>query len=214
MRGAILFNGNADTEASLLEAAAPWLLASRHEDRDVAAARRVLLVTAGWAEHEHDEAHVKAKLNALGLPSRFEAGFDRAIVNLSLRGELDDLLRAAPALDDAWRRLRRVVATARGFYLEHNAHLIALARRTVASARAADERVSFARLADDGGRDAGADLLRYALGRELGQALATLEANDDHLVALLRDVESRAFDDAGIAYDGGWRTARARLEER
>jgi hypothetical protein len=173
----------------------------------------VLLVTAGWAEHEHDELHVKQKLNELGVPSRFENGFDRGIQNLSLRGELGDLLRAAPELSTVWAELRRVVTTARTFYLEHNAHLIALARRAVENARAVDPSVSLARLAD-GRSDGAADLMRFALGRELGQALATLEANDDHLVTLLRDVEQRTFDDAGIAYDPAWRITRARLEER
>ena len=52
MRGAILFNGNAETVDDLVRAAAPLLRSSRHEDPEVASSRRVLLVTAAWAERE------------------------------------------------------------------------------------------------------------------------------------------------------------------
>jgi len=136
MRGAILFNGNAESEEHLIDAAAPLLLSSRHVDPEVAASRRALLVTAGWAEGEHDEGHVKRALNAIGLPSRVEGGFDRALENLSLHAELTELLRDAPPLADAWAELRRAERTARRFYLEHNAHVLALFRRTLAEAKA------------------------------------------------------------------------------
>jgi len=215
MRGAILFNGNAETEAHLVRAAAPLLLGSRHVDPAVSAARTVLLVTAGWAEGEHDEAHVKAALNEIGLPSRFEGGCDRALVNLSLLQELRDLFKAAPHLAEAWDELRRVEGTARSFYLSHNAHLIALFRRTLRRARELDPGVSLARLvAEDGHSTEGRALLRYALGREIQQALRTLEANDDHLVDLLREIEQRAFDAAGVTYHPAFRSARERLEAR
>ncbi len=217
MAGAILFNGNAETEDHLIRAAVPWLLGSRHADPDVAASRRVLLVTAGWAGGEHDEGHVKQSLNAVGLPSRFEGGFDRAHQNLSLLREIDELFRAAPALAEAWGELRRAAETARSFYLEHNAHLIALFRRTLQAAKAIDPGATLAQLAAEDGRSlelAAHPLSRYALGRELRQAFRTLEANDDHLVDLLREIEQRAFDMAGVTYHPAWRAARERLEQR
>jgi peptidase E len=215
MRGAILFNGNAETEADLVRAAGPLLLSSRHEDPEIAASRRVLLVTAGWADREHDEGHVKRALNEIGLPSRFEGGYDRALVNLSLLSELDALARVAPRLLETWRELRRVKETARSFYLEHNAHLIQLFRRTLSEGKVDDASLTVPRLASDPGHyGAGRQLLRYALSRGLRQALHTLEANDDHLVDLLREIEQRAFDAAGLAYDPAWRAARERLEQR
>jgi peptidase E len=211
MRGAILFNGNAETVDALIHAAAPLLLGSRHEDPEVARARRVLLVTAAWGDGEHDEAHVKHSLNAIGLHSKFEAGFDRAHVNLSLLHEIRGLARSAPRLLQAWHEERRVAEMARAFYLEHNAHLINLFRRTLAAGKREDPSLTVARLADQAhhGR-----LLRYALSRELQQALDTLEANDDHLVDLLDEVEQRVFDAAGLAYDPAWRAAQQRLEQR
>lgn len=215
MRGAILFNGNAETVDDLIQAAAPLLLSSRHEDPDVARSRRVLLVTAAWGDHEHDEAHVKRALNAIGLTSQFEAGFDRAHVNLSLLHEVRGLARTAPRLLAAWHEERRIAEMARVFYLEHNAHLIQLFRRTLAAGKREDPALTVPRLAADrvhhgGGRR----LLRYTLSRQLRQALDTLEANDDHLVDLLDEIEQRAFDAAGLAYDPAWRAAQERLEQR
>ena len=214
MRGAILFNGNAETVDDLVRAAAPLLRSSRHEDPEVASSRRVLLVTAAWAEREHDEAHVKRSLNAIGLPSRFEHGFDRSLVNLSLIHELGVLARRAPRLIAAWHEQRRVAEMARSFYLEHNAHLIQLFRKTLAVGKRADPKLTVARLAEDQGHygvgETGERLLRYTLSRELRQALDTLEANDDHLVDLLTEIEGRAFDAAGLAYDDAWRAGQAR----
>ena len=75
--------------------------------------------------------------------------------------------------------------------------------------RREDPTLTVARLAAYQGHHGGGDrLLRYALASELRQALATLEANDDHLVELLDEIEQRAFDAAGLAYDPAWR-ARA-----
>ena len=220
MRGAILFNGNAETVDDLVVAAAPLLRSSRHEDPEVASSKRVLLVTAAWAEREHDEGHVKRSLNAIGLHSHFEHGFDRSLVNLSLVHELGLLSRASPRLIAAWHEQRRVADMARGFYLDHNAHLIQLFRRTLALGKLADPTLTVARLAADPGYygmnagDTGERLLRYTLSRELRQALATLEANDDHLVDLLSEIEQRGFDAEGLAYDEAWRAGQARLEQR
>jgi peptidase E len=215
MRGALLFNGNAETVDDLVRAAAPLLLSSRHEDPEVARSKRVLLVTAAWAEREHDEGAVKRALNAIGLPSRFEHGFDRALVNLSLHHELHGLARTSPQLLEAWLEGRRVAEMARSFYLEHNAHLIQLFRRTLAEGKREDRALTVARLASDQGHYGGGErLLRWTLSRELRQALDTLEANDDHLVGLLQEIEQRAFDASGLAYDPAWRAAQARLEQR
>jgi peptidase E len=198
-----------------VRAAAPLLLSSRHRDPAVAASRRVVLVTAGWADAEYDEAHVKRAINEIGLPSRHEDGHDVTLVNLSLLHDLTDLARAAPHLAEAWIELRRVVDTARSFYLEHNAHTIQLFRRTLGEAKKDDPALTVPRLVTGAGHHgAGPRLLRHALSRELRHALETLEANDQHLVDLLREIEQRAFDAAGLAYDPAWRAARERLEQR
>lgn len=215
MRGAILLNGNAESEDWLVRAAAPWLTGSRHCDPEVAASRRTLLVTAGWAEHEHDEGHVKASLNQIGLASRWEQGQDRAHQNLSLLAELQAVQAHSPALAQAWDELRAADQLARGFYLDHNAHTLALFRRTLAQARERDPRVTLASLLADRAPVPGPGALaRHALASELRRAFGTLESNDDYLFELLGEIERRALDEAGLAYDEAWRAARERLEAK
>ncbi|MRG94987.1 Type 1 glutamine amidotransferase-like domain-containing protein [Polyangium spumosum] len=215
MRGAILFNGNAESDEWLVRAAAPFLATSRHKDPAVAAARRTLLVTAGWAEHEYDEGHVKRALNAAGFPSAFEHGFDRAHENLSLLNELDGVLAEAPELAEAFRELRRAEATARRFYLEHNAHTIDLFRRTLREAKAEAPDTDLQSLLADMTHPTGPRALaRHALARELRRAFHTLESNDDHLFELFGDIERRAFDAAGALYHPAFRAAKERLEAR
>jgi peptidase E len=215
MHGAILFNGNAESEEWLVRTAAPFLLASRHRDPEVAASRRTLLVTAGWAEQEHDETHVKRALNASGIPSQFDGGFDRTHENLSLLTELDGVLGGAPELAEAFRELRRAEATARRFYLEHNAHTIDLFRRTLREAKAQAPDLDLSSLLADLAHPTGpGSLVRHALARELRRAFRTLESNDDHLFELLGEIERRAFDNAGVGYHPGFRATKDRLERR
>ncbi|EYF00663.1 Type 1 glutamine amidotransferase-like domain-containing protein [Chondromyces apiculatus] len=215
MRGTLLLNGNAESEEHLIQAAAPLLLGSRHADPALAASRTVLLVTAGWAEHEHDEGHIKRALNRIGLSSAWDAGYDRALVNLSLLAELNDLCRRAPELSDAWGELRDAEQTARRFYLEHNAHLLTLFRRALHDAKQLDPDLTVPRLLSRESPTGGPrPLARHALAQQLRQALSTLEANDDHLFQLLAEIERRAFDAAGAVYHPGWRATRERLEQR
>ncbi|MBI4956436.1 MAG: hypothetical protein HY908_30745, partial [Myxococcales bacterium] len=185
MSGTLLLNGNAEHDTELVHASVPWLGAALA--RPGAPPRPVLLVTAAWGEREHDEAHLKHALHEVGVASRLEEGFDRAIVNLSLRHELDAVLAAAPALGPAWRELERAVEAARAFYLAHNAHLSALVRRVLATARELDPGGSLAALLEPerGTRDArpGA-LVRPALRGELGHAIAPLAENDERMMAL------------------------------
>jgi peptidase E len=215
MRGAILFNGNAESEEWLVRAAAPFVLGSRHQDPEVRASRRTLLVTAAWAEREHDEGHVKRALNEIGIPSVFDNSYDRTHENLSLLSELDALLREEPDLSAAWRELRKAEALARRFYLEHNGHTIDLFRRTLREAKALDPDLDLTRLLVDLAHPTGkSPLVRHTLARELRRAFHTLESNDDHLFALLGDIERRAFDAAGVTYHPAFRAARERLERR
>ncbi len=216
MRGALLLNGNARTPADLLSVAAPLLLSSRHSDPAVASARKVVLVTAGW-ENEHDESAVKQTLNALGLPSRIEGGFDRAIENLSLGQELLRVLADNPEFAHAFTELELTRERARSFYLAHNAHLVAVLRRAVDDAKELDSSESLARLVDRELLPRAADavsLHRFMLARELRHALETLEGNDDRMAELSAQLDQVGLSGAGVTYTRGWHAARARLEER
>lgn len=219
MRGRILLNGNAETSGDLVRGARELLLASRHVDPAVAASRRVVLVTTAWQD-EHDEAHVKRELNEVGLPSRFEGGFDRAIENLSLGVEMRAVLEANPATRDALAEIRATRDRARSLYLAHNAHLVAMVRRVVEDARALVEpgdRPVLATLADAEHAPSGGDarsLYRFTLARELRHVLETLAGNDDRMVELSAQFDEGALDAIGVPFAAGFREARERLAAR
>lgn len=216
MKGALLLNGNARSPEELLRGTAPYLLGSRHEDEHVAAARNVLLVTAGW-DREHDEAHVKRALNALGIASRYEDGFDRAIVNLSVRQEMAGVLGKSAALSSAMGELIGARDKVRRLYLAHNAHLVSMLRFALAEAKQLDERATLASLADTGESLRGAEpqsIYRFALGREIRQTLETLEDNDTRMVELSSELYDGATRASGAVYVPGYAEARARLERR
>jgi hypothetical protein len=211
--GLLLLNGNAERDVDLVTASAPFLRRVLGPSGE----RPVLLVTAAWAEREHDEAHVKQALNEVGARSRFEGGVDRGIQNLSLHHELCGVLDAAPEIARAAGDAAQAVEAARSFYLSHNAHLIALMRRALSDARKIEPSISLAGLVRTERGTAfveGRSLLRLALHRELRHALATLEESDERMVSLLADLEDRSFDAAGTRYHPAWQAARARLEAR
>lgn len=220
MRGRILLNGNAETSDDLVHGARDLLLESRHVDPEVAASRRVLLVTTAWAE-EHDEAHVKRAINALGIASTFEDGFDRTIENLSLGAEVQRVLDASGSLRASLADLRATRDRARSLYLAHNAHLVAMVRRVVGEARdvlsTSGDRASVALLADGEHAPAGGDarsLYRFTLARELRHVLETLSGNDDRMVELSAHIDDDGMDAIGVPYAPGWADARARLAAR
>ncbi len=178
-----------------------------------------MLVTTAWHD-EHDEAHVKGELNALGLPSRFEGGFDRAIENLSLGAEMRAVLDASPAIRDALAEIRATRDRARSLYLAHNGHLVTMVRRVVEEARAlvdAGGRPVLSVLADAEHAPAGGDarsLYRFTLARELRHVLETLAGNDDRMVELSAQIDEGALDAIGVPYAAGWKEARERLAAR
>ncbi|MFO0614527.1 MAG: Type 1 glutamine amidotransferase-like domain-containing protein [Polyangiaceae bacterium] len=219
MRGRILLNGNAETSGDLVRGARALLLGSRHVDPEVAAARRVLLITTAWRD-EHDEAHVKRDINALGLASSFDGGFDRTIVNLSLGAEMRAVLEASPSVRDALTEIRATRDRARQLYLAHNGHLVTMVRRVVAEARPlldAADRPTLSTLADAEHAPSGGDarsLYRFTLARELRHLLETLAGNDDRMVELSAHIDEEALDAIGVPYAAGWKDARDRLAGR
>jgi hypothetical protein len=204
----ILLNGNAATAADLIYASAPIVREAR---------QKVLLVTAAWVEGEHDESHVKQALNEIGVRSSFEGGFDRAIENLSLYHELQNVLRSDANIAARWGELREVVSAARYFYREHNTHLVALLRKVLASAQQLEPGLHLAQLIRPSLRgtvQSGRHLLKETLSKELSQLLLHLQNNDDRFVSFLEEAEARILDESGILYHPSWREARARLESK
>ena len=217
MRGRVLFNGNMGDPGLLARRVAPFV----HEAAPVGRAPRVLLVTAAWGRGEYHEGPIKAALNAVGVPSDPQGGYDRNIVNLCAWHAWQGLLARRPDVAAVARELAAVEEATRRFYLEKTGFHAAQIR---GAARLARQHLPGFRLGSVplGGGAAvrpavtltGPELLRRAISAELSAALGALVDNDARMLAALTDAEEQLHARTGLRLDAGWRAERARLEER
>lgn len=222
MRGHILCNGSVPDERDFVRAAAPWLASSRHQDAAVRDARKVVLITAGWEAREFDEDHVKAALREVGVPSRFEDGYDVNQQNLSAWHAGEEFARDEPALAEQWRQREALIDATRQLYLEKNAFYIAQLRQSLDHLKARSPELKLGDLMADVTREfshppAGFDgdrLLTYFISKDVHDAVARLVENDDRMVELLHDLDEHFASGTGLHYNPTWRRLRARLEER
>jgi hypothetical protein len=209
-----LCNGNVRTETDLIRMAAPWLLSSSHQDPAVAASQKVLLITTAWAEHEYEEAHLKAALAAVGLP----AGWD-TLQNLGAWHAYREFSREARELAEPWEAREHLMDTTRSLYLEKNAFFTARLRQTLgktgAERRLADIMADpTPRVSHLPARFDGAQLLSQFLEADIKDTVSQLIDNDDRMVELLRDLEDHFAAATGLFYHPGWQRLRRQMEER
>jgi hypothetical protein len=217
MRGRLLVNGNMGSMEGFLRAVAPFVLGSAPHGRSP----QVLLVTAAWGQGEFGEGPIRAALNDIGVPARWEGGFDRQVQNLCAWHVWRRWLQDHPHVAAVDAELRAVEAATRGFYLEKTSFHAERIRRAVAFAR---QRVHGFRLGHlplvprDGIRPevtlSGRELLRHAISRELIHDLHDLQANDARMMQALRDAEDSLAARTGLHCDPAWLEERRKLSER
>lgn len=222
MSGRILFNGNIVLESDFVRMAREWLLSSTHQDPGVRASRKVLLITGGWLENEFDEEPIKGALRDIGIPSRFESGFDTNLQNLSVYHGYRSFLEQEPRLASQWQARIELMETTRKLYLEKNTFYVGQLRRSLAELRKRQPRVSLSRVMQDVHRAFshppadfdGNRLMGYFLGGDIRDTLARLIDNDDRMVELLRELDEHFVVGTGLHYHPAWRGLRAVMEER
>lgn len=222
MRGAILINGNIEVESDFVRLARQELLSSRHEDPAVRESRKVLLITAAWRAHEYEEGEVKSTLREVGIPSRYEGGYDANLQNLGLYHAYVDFFAAEPELAAAWAARQDLIEDARRYYLERNTFFVATLRRTIAHLRGRCPDRGLARVmagvterySHPPGQFDGDRLLGYFLGRDVRDTIRRLVENDDRMVELIADLDQQFVDGTGLHHHPQWRRSREVLEER
>ncbi len=222
MRGRILFNGNIVLESDFVRMAREWLLSSTHEDPAVRESRKVLLITAGWLENEFEEEPIKAALRDIGIPSRFQGGFDTNLQNLTAYHSYRDFLEREPQLAAFWAKRIELMETTRKLYLEKNSFYVGQLRRSLAELRKRSPRVTLARVMQDVTRAFshppadfdGNRLMGYFLGGDIRDTLTRLIDNDDRMVELLRELDEHFVVGTGLHHNPTWRGIRDVLEQR
>lgn len=222
MRGSILANGNIRDETDFVRMARDRLLASQHEDPAVRESRKVLIVTAGWAENEYREDHLKEVIASVGVPSRYVDGYDVNVQNLAAWHACREFFAQEPLLAEQWRARNRLIEAARSLYLEKNSFYVALLRRSLQGVRELFPDLPLARVMSDVTRAYphppadydGERLLGYFVGKDIRETVLRLIENDDALVELLRDLDEHFAAGTGLHHNATWRMLRATLEER
>lgn len=222
MRGRLFFNGNVRAENDLVMAARPLLLDSRHRDPEIAESRKVLLITAAWGEDEHREGHIKKALSQIGIPNRFQNGFDRNQENLSAYHLYQEFCRFEPKLASQWEERDELIRESREIYLQKNTFFISQLRRAMDElhrrtpgrnlARAMAEptrRFTHAPAHFDGDR-----LLGFFLEQDLRDTLQRLIDNDERMVNLLHELDEQFVDGTGLHLNDTWLRLRQELSER
>lgn len=217
MRGRILFNGNMGNVGALCERARPWIFEAAPEGR----APRVLLVTAAWGAGEYGEGAIKAALNAVGVPSAHEGGYDRNISNLCAWHVWQSFLARRPDVAALVAEIEAAEEAIRTFYLDMTSFHAQRIRAAVRSARQAVPGFSLGRVPVSPRQalrpsavHSGRELFEGAIAAELAESLAALVANDDRMLAALAAADDQLHARSGLRLDPQWRAERDALEAR
>lgn len=214
MHGRFIINGNIGSPTAFAERTAPLLRASGR-----GRSPRVVMITAAWGPGELGESALRSALNAVGLESQWEGGFDQRIRNLCVWHTWQDLLAQRPGIAAEAAALTEVEEATRRFYVDKTSFLAKRLRNTAAACRRLspgfrigslplDERDP---LRDESSLSA-RDLYVQALTREIVADLDDLRRNDHRMLEALAEAESALAERTGLRFDPLWMARRAEME--
>ncbi len=217
MRGRIVFNGNMANVATLMARVRPFLSSVGQPS----GAPRVELCMAAWSRGEHHDAPIREALQAVGVPSRWEGGFDQNIRNLSVWHYWQQFLADHPHVAAVQRESDEIAEAVRSFYLESTAFHAEQVRRGIAFAR---RQLPGFRLGDvpsirldpvrPDGTTSGRELLREGVTGELQASIEHLRENDARMLRLLDDAHGMVAARTGLRHNPDWQRIRLALEQR
>lgn len=216
MTGQILFNGNIASPDAFVDRIAPFVKRSNPKQSP-----NVLLVTAAWRDGEYGETAFRDALNAHGIRSQWQDGFDRAIPNLCAWHAWQEVLAARPQVAAVAKELEDVAEAVRHFYVAKTSFHAKRVREAVAFAREklGDFHLGALPLAERDGLQpeptlAGKALLARALTRELTHDLADLVRNDARMLDALTELADALPARTGLRFDPLWQHWHATLTAR
>ncbi|MBI2944607.1 MAG: Type 1 glutamine amidotransferase-like domain-containing protein [Candidatus Wallbacteria bacterium] len=197
MKGWILLNGNIVLDVDFVYRHAGRILESHHVDRDVRDSRKVLLITAGWRRGEFDEAHLKRAFSEIGVPSRFERGFDQNLQNLAVYHEFDRFKEAEPEIYRQYHEKQQVIQETKEFYRLKNNEFLRILRRQLEYVRRMYPGVTLAQLLayDVEHHQAGlrelteTELLFHYCCQEAQDTMKSIVTNDARMIAICTEIE-------------------------
>jgi peptidase E len=220
MSGRIIVNGNARAEADLIFGTREAILNPRHQDPEVCREKTTVLVTAAWEGNEHRETHIKKALYEIGLEPRYEDGFDRRVVNLSVYHAWLEFKKREPKLAALQAERDELIGRTRSVYLQKNAFYTAQMRRAFEHLKQFEPGKLLSEVLSKSpatrhripGRFRGRELLMDFLSEDLGDTVNRLVENDNRLTRLITDLDQQFREGVGLSYNESWRELRGNLE--
>ena len=222
MQGSIVFNGNVRSEADLIVRFRDRILASRHEDPQVRASRKVLMVTAAWKKDEYNEGHIRSSFNAIGIPSRWEGAHDVNVQNLAVYHEFNNFRYAVPDIHAQYHAKQNVIKEVKQLYHRKNAHLVALLREQNQLLKKAFPESTLGEALAHPGADrrrrlpslTPRDLQYHFCCEDIQATMASLVANDQRMVEVCNELDLHFIATSGVLHNPVYKEIRARLEAR
>jgi len=223
VQGSILFNGNVVREADFITRFKDRILSSNHEDGAVRASKKVLMVTAAWKKEEHNEGHIRAALNGIGVPSRYDAhGYDTNIQNLSVYHDFNHWRAKEPELHRQYHAKQDVIKQIKQFYRRKNSQLVSLLKEQNALIKQAFPETSLGAVLRYPVQATKKDLsqlnprqLQYHYWcQDAQETMKSIVANDAKMVDICNELDLSFQAASGVMQNPLYREIKPRLEER
>ena len=222
MQGSILFNGNVVREADFITRFQDRILSSHHEDAGIRASRKVLMVTAAWKKDEYNEGHIRSALNAIGVPSRYQDGFDTNIQNLAVYHEFNSLRSREVELYRQYHAKQEVIKQVKQFYRRKNSQLVALLKEQNALIRQAFPETSLGSvlrypvqaMRKDLASLSPRQLQLHYWCQDLQETMKSIVSNDAKMVDICNELDLSFQASSGVMQNPLYREIKRRLEER
>jgi peptidase E len=220
--GTILFNGNVEREADFITRFRERVMTSHHQDPAVRTSRKVLMVTAAWKKDEYNEGHVRAALNQVGVPSRYEGGYDANIQNLAVYHDFKLLQSKEPELYRQYHAKQEVIKEVKQFYRRKNSHLVSLLKEQnqllkksfPESTLAAVLGYPAAAMRRDLPSLSPRQLQFHFCAQDVQQTMESIVANDAKMVDICNEIDLYFVASSGVSQNPTYRELKRKLEER
>ena len=222
MQGSILFNGNVVREADFITRFKDRILSSNHEDPAIRASKKVLMVTAAWKKEEYNEGHIRSALNCIGVPSRYQDGYDANIQNLAVYHDFNQLRAKEVELYRQYHAKQEVIKQVKQFYRRKNSQLLALLKEQNAllrqafpeSSLGATLRYPVQSTRKDLGTLTPRQLQYHYWCQDVQETMKSIVANDAKMVDICNELDLSFQAGSGVMQNPLYRELKGRLEER
>jgi hypothetical protein len=222
LQGSILINGNVVREADFIARFRDRILNSNHQDPTVRKSRRVLMVTAAWKKEEYNEGHIRSALNAIGIPSKYEGGYDVNIQNLAVYHEFNSLRARETDLYRLYHAKQEVIKQIKQFYRRKNSQLVALLKEQNKMHKQSFPEESLGQVLHYPVQSMRKDLSTFSPRemqhhywcQDIQETMAAIVDNDTRMVNVGNELDLSFMAASGVMQNSLYREIKKRLEDR